>query len=507
MVPACTRHARTGRVPTPRTRAVPSPDTPRLHGVCAKLCRMGPLRRALVPAAIACTAWTAPAAALAPPPLRDGHGLTVAGVEQRSPRLFAVTLTTPELTAPTRVWILLPDGYDANPRKRYPVLYLFHGTSGGAADWVQQGDAEATTAGRDLITVMPDAGVDGDGGGYFADWVNGGKGGPPRWETHHVRDLIPWVDANLRTRAARSGRAIAGLSQGGYGAFSYAARHPDRFAAAAAFSAPLDSSADPEAAGVFTAVVTVTETTLNGDPPGTIFGDRAADGINWAAHDPATLAANLRGMRLFVLSGDGRPGPFDTAPNPAGTAIEAGAFRLTELFIARLRAASIPVEYHPYGPGTHTWPYWARDLRDVIGPLTDELAHPRPAPARIDYTSDAATFTQWGWRVAMRRDVRELASLQDAGRRGFTLAGSGTGVVRTPKRYRRRQAVVVRLKGPAVDARRRLRAGPGGRLTVEVPLGPSNTRQQFTAGAQTTVRSTVVTLRPVTPATPRKRRR
>jgi S-formylglutathione hydrolase FrmB len=53
------------------------------------------------------------------------------------------------------------------------------------------------------------------------------------------RELVPWIDATYRTIAARRGRAIAGVSMGGYGALSYAARHPDTFAAAASFSGAL----------------------------------------------------------------------------------------------------------------------------------------------------------------------------------------------------------------------------------------------------------------------------
>ena len=51
---------------------------------------------------------------------------------------------------------------------------------------------------------------------------------------------MPWVDATYRTVAAKRGRAIAGLSMGGYGALSYAARHPGTFAAAASFSGALE---------------------------------------------------------------------------------------------------------------------------------------------------------------------------------------------------------------------------------------------------------------------------
>ena len=46
---------------------------------------------------------------------------------------------------------------------------------------------------------MPDAGFDSDGGGWLTDWFRAGKGGPPKWETHHIGELIPFVDRNLRT--------------------------------------------------------------------------------------------------------------------------------------------------------------------------------------------------------------------------------------------------------------------------------------------------------------------
>ena len=78
------------------------------------------------------------------------------------------------------------------------MLYLFHGTSGRASDWVMSGNAVETTADLPVIVVMPDAGFDGDGGGWFANWFNGGPGGQPMWETFHVEQVIPWVDANLK---------------------------------------------------------------------------------------------------------------------------------------------------------------------------------------------------------------------------------------------------------------------------------------------------------------------
>ena len=121
------------------------------------------------------------------------------------------------------------------------MLYLFHGTSGRASDWVNAGDVVETTAGLPLIVVMPDAGFDGNGGGWFTNWVDQTTHlGPSQWETFHVEQLIPWIDANLRTVASREGRAVAGLSQGGFGSMTYAARHPDTFVSVASFSGAPD---------------------------------------------------------------------------------------------------------------------------------------------------------------------------------------------------------------------------------------------------------------------------
>ncbi len=165
-------------------------------------------------------------------------------------RQIALTVSTYALSGPkTSASCCRPD----TPRTQAgadPVLYLLHRTSGGAADWVTLGDAEQTTAGRPLIVVMPDIGQHYDGGSYCTNWYNGGHYGQPRWETFHIDQLIPWVDHNLRTVADRDGRAIAGLSQGGFCAMSYAARHPDLFGAALSFSGVVDTAYDSVAQSI-----------------------------------------------------------------------------------------------------------------------------------------------------------------------------------------------------------------------------------------------------------------
>src|SRR4051794_37734841 len=190
------------------------------------------MRRAL--AVIA--AWTSFATASA-----QGAGPTVVSTRQLTPRLTELTLRTPALATDTVLRVLLPDGYAASPVRRYPVLYLLHGCCDfdvrGSQAWTTHGEAEKATAGLPLIVVMPDAGA----GGFYSDWFNGGAGGPPKWETYHINQLIPFVDKRYRTVATREGRAVTGLSMGGFGAMSYASRHPDLFVAAASFSGAVDT--------------------------------------------------------------------------------------------------------------------------------------------------------------------------------------------------------------------------------------------------------------------------
>src|SRR5262249_21339174 len=74
--------------------------------------------------------------------LRDRHGIHVESVQQLDPRQLDVHVSTAALQRPVDIRILLPDGYERDLQRRYPVLYLFHGTSGRPSDWINFGNAE-----------------------------------------------------------------------------------------------------------------------------------------------------------------------------------------------------------------------------------------------------------------------------------------------------------------------------------------------------------------------------
>lgn len=105
---------------------------------------------------------------------------------------------------------------------RFPVAYLLHGFPGSPATFIRASRiahvADAlVVAGklRPLIVVMPTAGRTEH---YDGEWA-----GP--WEKFVVYDVLPWADAHLPTIPTAQGRAIGGLSAGGFGAVDIALRH------------------------------------------------------------------------------------------------------------------------------------------------------------------------------------------------------------------------------------------------------------------------------------------
>ncbi|MGI8492860.1 MAG: alpha/beta hydrolase, partial [Acidimicrobiales bacterium] len=403
----------------------------------------------------------------------DAGGIHVVAVRRLDQRQYNISVLSRALGRPVNVRLLLPAGYDPRSASRYPVLYLFHGTSGRASDWVDAGGAEAATAALPLIVVMPDAGFDGDGGGWFTNWVDTATAlGPSQWETFHVGQLVSWVDANLRTVADRHGRAIAGLSQGGFGSTTYAARHPDMFVSAASFSGAPDIDYDPAVALGATAVIEATAFGLDGVEPDAMFGSRLTDEINWQGHDPADLVTNLRATDVWVYTATGAPGPYDANANLPAMGVEALTHASSLSFAQRAQQVGVGVHLQDYTYGTHSWPYWARDLRQYLGHLMATFSH-SPAPPRIvSYESIDKSWSQWGWSVDIQRSsAQAFSGLTAAGPAGFTLTGTGhAAAVVTPPFYRPGSVKTVRLSAQGVSAVERARADSRGRLHLRVAL-------------------------------------
>ena len=212
--------------------------------------------------------------------------------------------------------VYLPPGYTA--ARRYPVVYLLHGMPGSPSEFLTGVDLagwadaaiEAGTV-RPFIAVMPAAGPD--------DRYNGEWAGP--WEAAIVHSIVPWIDAHLSTIAAPSGRVLAGLSAGGFGAIDIALRNPSLFGHVESWSGYFQPLHD----GPF----------------------KHASKAVLAANDPVTLArkqaAELRrdGLRFFLSSG-----PFHSHWfRPAETVA----------FTRELRGLGLTVAYHYYSNRKGEW--------------------------------------------------------------------------------------------------------------------------------------------------------
>lgn len=252
------------------------------------------------------------------PPPRDPAFVRVHGREEifgvRSAALGGRTM---------QVVAYLPPGYGTNPTRRYPVMYLLHGVPGRPLAflltvrmgvWVDTLAAQGKLGG--IILVMPTGSP-----GAFEDreWANGihrGEG----WETYVAHDVVRAVDARYRTIASASGRAIAGLSEGGYGALNIAFHHPDEFRVVESWSGYMQADNVPA-----------------------IFGGRPE---LLAYNSPATylprVAAELRRRHVFIwfYSGSADPLRFQNAA-----------------FGRELARYRIPHRYF-VDPGGHTWRIW-----------------------------------------------------------------------------------------------------------------------------------------------------
>ena len=161
------------------------------------------------------------------PPPRDPAYVTQTGTQDH------IQVQSPALGGRSQdVYVYLPPGYADNPTRRYPVLYLLHGFPGRPLAFlltVRMGVVEdelvAKNMAQPVILVMPFGST-----GTFTDkeWANGVRQGEG-WATFVARDVVNAVDSQYRTIADRSGRAIAGLSEGGYGALNIAFQHPGEF--------------------------------------------------------------------------------------------------------------------------------------------------------------------------------------------------------------------------------------------------------------------------------------
>ena len=283
----------------------------------------------------------------------DGFGLRIVDRNENDPRLWYYRFQTDAIGWNPGINVLLPDDYRTSGRT-YPVLYMLHG---GAADFRQFDflGIRDLTAGKPIIVVMPDGGQ----AGWYSNPV-GSFVGPRNWETFHIAQLIPWIEANFRTYAEYDGRAVSGFSMGGFGALKYAAKYYGHFASVSSHSGPAslrrDSGLVVHWANLSSAVVELGGATVYGVP---------WDEARVSADNPVERIESYRNKRIFLVAGTS-PDPVNWFDSVQETQVLAGQRE----FRGRLSDASIPHEFREE-PGGHIFrpDMFRLDLDGIIARL------------------------------------------------------------------------------------------------------------------------------------------
>jgi enterochelin esterase-like enzyme len=153
-------------------------------------------------------------------------------------------LSTP-LKRPRRLYVYTPPQYDSEPSRRFPVLYLRHGSGDNEENWSDTGRAGvildnliAQHKAVPMLIVMPNGDTDGS-------WAGGSSPeGIELLTQEMLSDIIPMIDRTYRVAPGRENRAITGLSMGGGQAFTMGLKHLDLFAWVGEFSSGLVSDTD-----------------------------------------------------------------------------------------------------------------------------------------------------------------------------------------------------------------------------------------------------------------------
>jgi enterochelin esterase-like enzyme len=269
------------------------------------------------------------------PPPRDPAYVTQRGTAQ------SITVASAALGGrQQRVVVFLPPGYAQQPTRRYPVFYLLHGFPGRPDAFLQTvraGVVEDILLAKNkiqpMILVMPFGST-----GTFSDkeWANG-AGPHSAWETFVARDLVNAIDAHYRTIPTGAGRALGGLSAGGYAALNIGLHHPSTFGTLESWSGY--------------------ELAMNVH---SVFGGSSARlAYNSPLLQVPKQAAALRRAGTYVWMYSGITDPL-RVQNAA--------------FAAALSTAGIPHRYFVVGGG-HNWSLWRGNAAAALMAASNHLAH------------------------------------------------------------------------------------------------------------------------------------
>jgi S-formylglutathione hydrolase FrmB len=242
-----------------------------------------------------------------------------------------------------RYCAFLPDSFDQDKTRQYPVLYYLHGLGDNEQSLLNFG-------GWDVISELRRQGKVGDfivlapsGGHTF--YLNSADG-KMKYEDFFMKEFMPQMEKKYRAESTRATRGITGVSMGGYGALRLAFKYPDEFAAVSAQMPALIADLPKD----FTSGGPGSPGSLMGDVFGSPFSRAYFERNNIFYFARSDSATSLKRMKIYFNVG-----------NNDDYGFEQGAQQLDQL----LKSRGIPHEFHIY-PGRHDPQFVIRHFGDVI---------------------------------------------------------------------------------------------------------------------------------------------
>jgi putative tributyrin esterase len=263
-------------------------------------------------------------------------------------RIDCSALNSRILKQAVRYCVYLPAGYDASasqrPARRYPVLYFLHGlgdneqTLFNSGGWTLLDDLRHQHKMGDFLIAAPE--------GRRSFYINSADGSV-RYSDFFLQEFLPYIERAYRIRPGRAGRAVSGVSMGGYGALRFAFAHPELFSAVSAQSAALITESPQQ----------LDAAAQSGSPLGGVLGGpfgKPIDAAHWNNNSPFVLAKRNRlGLRKLAI--------YFNCGQDDNYGFEKGAALLHD----QLQKEGVKHDYRAY-PGDHSLTYFLSHFAEVM---------------------------------------------------------------------------------------------------------------------------------------------
>lgn len=248
------------------------------------------------------------------------------------------------------------------------ALYVLDGlrAPGDHNQWTSDTDVLRQFAGDNVTLVFPVGGRS----SFYTDWYRpsstNNQATTYRWETFLTRELPAFLAGY---GVSRTNNAIIGASMGGNAALTLAAHHRDQFRFAGSFSGFVHPTFPMWHEAMRAAMWN--EGNFNVDDMWGPAGSAA-----WLRNDATEQAELLRGLPIYLWTGNGVPGPLDL-PGGVGNTVNAAGLEAMAMVAAQMfrdRATALGINARiDFANGTHTWPYWQQALVTARPMILDAL--------------------------------------------------------------------------------------------------------------------------------------